>query len=393
MKPIALSCFLLVSTLAFAQDQPYYVVIGAFVKEENAQRYVESAHALNIPAVYAQTYDKKFYYVYVRISTDKEKAYNTLKSVKEEGYANAWVFQGSLENYSGYAGGKKADPGIQKLVSTLADNSPKDEKPVTVTEDLPETKTAVTETVTPPVDNAPPAGSKPFVFRLVNAATGSAVKGIVRLQEAERSDQFRGYNSNEKVYVIAPENRSGRWYLVCQVVGFKIFKKQLNFKNPQQLPDVSVGDSQEIIVPLKLTRVRRGDYIEMDEVGFFENSSILKPESQRELNELLAMMQENPDYKIRLHGHTNGDQRREIISLGQSTDMFALDPATNTKSEGSAKELSQLRADIVKAFLVNNGVEESRIATRGEGGKQMIFDPEGNMASANDRVEVEITKH
>jgi hypothetical protein len=80
----------------------------------------------------------------------------------------------------------------------------------------------------------------------------------------------------------------------------------------------------------------------MENVKFYNNTALFTPGSERELDELVAMMGENPDYQVRLHGHTNGDQSRDIVSIGTSTDMF--NPNTsNAKNHSSAKELSLLR--------------------------------------------------
>ena len=71
--------------------------------------------------------------------------------------------------------------------------------------------------------------------------------------------------------------------------------------------------------------------------------------------------------------------------------FFGSDVA-NAKSHGSAKELSLLRAELVKAYLVQQGIDASRISTKAEGGRAMIYDPSGTLAGLNDRVEVEIRK-
>ena len=171
-----------------------------------------------------------------------------------------------------------------------------------------------------------------------------------------------------------------------------MMKKSLVYARPEQLQVASVGPADEVVIPLELERVRRGDYIEMEGVKFFHNAALLTPGSERELDELYAMMEENAAYQVRLHGHTNGDDDRDVVTLGTSTDFFNPNLA-NEKKHVSAKELSLLRAELVKAYLVSKGIDAARITTKGEGGKQMIFDPRGTLAGLNDRVEVEIRKH
>lgn len=373
---------------AFAQDTflPFYVVIGAFEIEVNAQQFITYAHGENLPAVYAFNDERKVYYVYVRATQTREVADEILKTIRGNSvFKDAWIFNGLLSGSNLLAKKSppvgKIEPGpkpVEKIIEALK-VEPK------------ETPSAVSEVPKPASETPKPVG-KPFVFKLMNAENGSPINGLVRLQETERAQQFRGYSGNEKVYVAPPANRSGKWYVVCQVVGFKQYKKPISYSEADKMKGVSMGADQEIVVPVELVRVRKGDYIEMDGVKFFHNTALLTPGSERELGELLAMMEENPDYNIRLHGHTNGNEARDIVSLGESKDFF--NPAiTNAKAFGSAKELSQLRADLVKNYLVNKRVDASRISVKGEGGKQMIFESSGTLAGMNDRVEVEITKH
>lgn len=374
----------LISSNAFAQIfSPYYVVIGGFENEENAQRFINYADEQNLPAVYVFNEDRKIFYVYVRATQTKEVAYEILKRIQTNSvFKDAWVFNGVLSG-SNLLAKKTQPPKKLPVEETVEQNVP------TEPGDTP--SVSVSEETTPAAETPKPIG-KPFVFKLMNAATGSSVNGLVRLQESERALQFRGYNSNEKVYVPKPSNRSGKWYVVCQVVGFRQYKKPINYTEAQKMEGASVGSDQEIIIPLQLDRVRKGDYIEMDGVKFFHNTALLTPGSERELDELYAMMEEKRDYQVRLHGHTNGKEARDIVSIGESTNFFNPD-AANAKSHGSAKELSLLRAELVKAYLINKGIDSSRISVKGEGGKQMIFHTGSTLAGMNDRVEVEITKH
>ena len=220
------------------------------------------------------------------------------------------------------------------------------------------------------------------MFKTMNGEDGQIVNGTVRLQEAARSNQFRGFKSNDKVYVIPPSNRDGKWYLYCSVVGFKEYKTEINYDQLQ--PDT--------VISLPLVRVKKGDYVEMDRVDFLKNASIMTPASEEELKELVAMMEENPDYHIRIHGHTNGSEKRDVITVGSSTDLFAIDKG-NKRYRTSAKDLSKQRAETVKKYLAQNGIAESRIQVRGDGGSQMIHGKGSLLSGANDRVEVEITRN
>jgi outer membrane protein OmpA-like peptidoglycan-associated protein len=387
--------FVLLFSSAFAQQKSYYIVIGGFAIEENAQRFVTQTLALNLPAVYSMNPERKLFYVFVRSTSNKGDAYATLKRVQDEGFHDAWIFQGSLENgimYEAKRPERIIEPTeiIQPKNVVIAQTQTAADS---VIKEVPRPIEEVTSDSTLATTKVPPKPlGKPFRFELLSETTGTPLSGLVRLQEAERSPQYRGYNGNEVVYVVAPGNRSGKWYLVCQVIGFQEYKKAFNYANPLPKNAGAAGD-QEIVIPVKLKRVKRGDYVEMEDVKFFNNASILMPSSERELNELLTMMQENPRYRIRLHGHTNGEgPREEIISLGESQNFFEVEPA-HKRGSGTSKQLSLYRAETVKAYLVSKGIDGGRISVQGEGGKQMIFDPAGTNAVGNDRVEVEIVRH
>jgi outer membrane protein OmpA-like peptidoglycan-associated protein len=376
------------SALAQEAFSPYYVVIGGFSNEANAQEYCTYAHEQNLPAVYAFNEERKIFYVYVRGTQTREVAYEILTRLREASvFKDAWVFNGLL---SGSNLQPKGQPIVAEMkIETHQELEPVPEPVVPKVEDTP--SASVHEQAEPRMEAPKPVG-RPFVFKLLNKETGSGVNGLVRLQERDKAQQFRGVNGNEKVYVPAPANRSGKWVVLCHVLGFRPFKKSMVYDNAAEFEGASVGSGEAVIIPLPLERVRKGDYIEMEDVKFFNNAALFTPGSERELNELVAMMEENPDYNIRLHGHTNGNQSRDIVSLGSSTDFF-VPSVSNEKTVASAKELSLLRAELVKAYLVMKGIGAERISTKGEGGKQMIFDPKGTLAGLNDRVEVEIRKH
>ena len=104
------------------------------------------------------------------------------------------------------------------------------------------------------------------------------------------------------------------------------------------------------------------------------------------------MLNENPEMKIMIHGHTNGNKPGRIIQLNEDqNDYFSLGH-DNPDGFGSAKELSSLRGETIKKYLVANGITENRMQVKGWGGKKMIYDKDSPQAKKNIRVEIEILK-
>ena len=326
--------FLSQSSLAQDTFTPYYVVIGGFKSEENARKYCNFAQEQNLPAVYAFNEERKVYYVYVRATQTKDIADGILARLRSNSvFKDAWVFNGRLSGSEQLANKPQPPPKIQQPPVV---EEPEPDPPVVTQEPVQkpdeEGKSAAVPETSTPVAEAPKPVGRPFVFKLINNETGSVVNGLVRLQESEKAMQFRGFNGNEKVYVPAPGNRSGKWFVVCHVMGFRETKKPVVYSKAAETDGASVGPDQEMVIPIQLERVRKGDYMDMEAVKFYNNAALFTPGSERELNELVAMMEENEAYHIRLHGHTNGNEARDIVSLGEGTDFFTRD-ASNAKGQ------------------------------------------------------------
>jgi outer membrane protein OmpA-like peptidoglycan-associated protein len=127
----------------------------------------------------------------------------------------------------------------------------------------------------------------------------------------------------------------------------------------------------------------------MYNVYFFKDAAIMRPESRYEVSSLLDMLKENPKYKIKLHGHTNGGAAGKVISMAkESENFFSLN---DTKDGfGSAKQLSEERAEVIRNYMIKNEIEPSRIQVKAWGGKRPLHDKHSSRAQENVRVEVEI---
>ncbi|HEY1045434.1 MAG TPA: OmpA family protein [Bacteroidia bacterium] len=97
-------------------------------------------------------------------------------------------------------------------------------------------------------------------------------------------------------------------------------------------------------------------------INFETGSDKILAESFDDLDALVKILNEYPEAKVAIDGHTD--------NVG--------DPATN-------KELSQKRADAVKAYLVSKGVDASRLTATGYGDTQPIADNKTKQGRAKNR--------
>lgn len=122
---------------------------------------------------------------------------------------------------------------------------------------------------------------------------------------------------------------------------------------------------EEITNDLFLVPLQVGQKILLRNVGFDQGKSELVSYSVPELSRLVKLLKENPQMIIRLEGHTEAKGYQDW----------------NLK-------LSRERVDVVKAYLVAQGVKITQLETKGYGGSQPLY-PESENEN-NRRVEFEI---
>ena len=254
---------------------------------------------------------------------------------------------------------------------------------VVIAEVKPDSAMKKPEEPKPPVKKPP---GKPFYFKLVNQESGNEVVGEVHVQESSKATQYQAFRGNEISYIKSPTNAEGTYTVLTQVPGYQQTKLTLAYNDAT----AQKGPEGEAIITIELKKAKSGNYIDFNHVRFVRNSSIMGPESQNELDGLASLMKENKKYKIKIHGHCNGKQNREMIVIGTSKNFFAMDPAHNKKVQGTAKELSEQRALAVKAYLESQGIESNRISIKAEGGRIPLYPENSTLTDYNDRVEVEI---
>ena len=130
-------------------------------------------------------------------------------------------------------------------------------------------------------------------------------------------------------------------------------------KSPILFTNIKLAEGGGMNMLQKLTTDGR---IIIHGIRFDFNKATIKPESMGVINELVKMMKENLNTKFEIQGHTDSDGNDDY----------------NMK-------LSQQRADSVKSILVELGIEESRLSSKGYGESKPISDNNTQEGKANNR--------
>jgi outer membrane protein OmpA-like peptidoglycan-associated protein len=96
-------------------------------------------------------------------------------------------------------------------------------------------------------------------------------------------------------------------------------------------------------------KVEIGQKFVMENIFYNFNKWDILPESEVELNKLVAIMNDNPSWKVELGSHTDA-----------------------RGSDSYNEVLSQKRSDSAVDYIVNNGIGRNRIIAKGYGESQLI---------------------
>jgi outer membrane protein OmpA-like peptidoglycan-associated protein len=397
---------LCVQNSAFAQHAKemspgYYVVIAAFSpdREDLAKNYTSGLTVRSIGAKYGFNSERNYFYVYVNFYPNREPSLLEMQEMRKQAeFAKAWVRK--VVPYNALARKESAQPTPTEII--------KDEKQ----EVAPDPAPVVEVPVKPADEPAKPVARVDSIFvtdnpeivqyahmdldntevflSLFNGTNNRVVEGRVKVIDTEKSKLLKEVPGNDYLYLPDPKSKSGQITLICEAFGYRKIQQEINYPLPLAdtvKPYIDLMGTT-FIVNFDLVRYNKGDIATLYQVFFYNDAAIMLPESKFELNSLLQMMQENPMYRVRLHGHTNGNYHGQIIVMGDNKNFFSLDGSK--RHSGSAKDLSQERAEIIKDYLVANGIDASRLEVKAWGGKRPLYDKHSANAKKNVRVEVEI---
>lgn len=116
-----------------------------------------------------------------------------------------------------------------------------------------------------------------------------------------------------------------------------------------------------------------GQKTNIEDITFLGDQTEIYFKSAPALEELIDFMKINPSVKIRIIGHANG-------------------PDTEKRGAAFYKKASEKRAEAVRDYLINHGIEPGRLVTKGAGNSEMVYpNPETDwQTQANRRIEIEV---
>ena len=393
----ALSFFIFISTVKgqITDRSHKYVVVSVFLKDSDAQQYVESSDLDVKYLKHSYPGKRTLYYCYTYVSKDLEASLSESEKLRaKSGYEETWVFVVLHEDEEPVVASERKEPQQE----TPAEPEPEAEAKL---EDAEEEITGIesgADTVMPDepeVEEIADTEEIKYYKVLTNTSDVNNLKAVpstIKVIDGERSTLVAILKANELDSVKERSSGNHKVQIVSEAPGYKRVSYDIDLDNP--VNDVTTNYARlndgVIELDLALQPLKTGDYQILYNIYFFNDASVMKPSSRFELESLYKLLEEKPSMKIRIHGHTNGKAFGKIIKLEEDDEnWFKLTP-NNKSSTGSATELSKQRSITLKRYLVSKGIDESRLEIKGWGGKKMLHDEEHPLAHQNVRVEIEV---
>ena len=208
--------------------------------------------------------------------------------------------------------------------------------------------------------------AKPQEVTYVKGIVTDAESGLTLSSDIELIDIETG-----EIITSTTSDEENGFYLVCLLSGkdyaLNINKKSYLFDSE----NFSLKDrnhKEPYIMDIQLHRICVGCKVTLNNIFFDIESYELKPTSKAELDKLVAFLNRYPTTKIRINGHTD--------NIGKADYNL---------------ELSEKRAHSVRDYLVQNGINESRLSYKGFGANKAIASNDTKEGRAqNRRTEFEI---
>ncbi|MFT7248269.1 MAG: outer membrane protein OmpA-like peptidoglycan-associated protein [Arcticibacterium sp.] len=209
----------------------------------------------------------------------------------------------------------------------------------------------------------------PFYFRMINKKNNRVIARatfkVVDIEAKKEIQEIDGPNylanlDPTKNYIISinqegfePYTERGNALDLIKSLEFErdIYLKEIEVKKIDLASEANISEnsSPEVIQSRTFGEIKKGKKITLESIYFDQSSPVLRTESHQQLDELTIVLQENPNVKIEIRGHTDN----------------AGDFYLNVK-------LSKERCESVIKYLKDKGIKGNRLESVGRGSVEPI---------------------
>lgn len=204
-----------------------------------------------------------------------------------------------------------------------------------------------------------------FTGQVVDQETGKALQATLSIANTKTGDVVVVAQTDAEGNFTVEIPDEGNYSLSAEAGGYIILSKALKVSR--------LGDKTRFInSTLRMSTLKIGTTAVMVNILFETGKASLRTESISELDKIRDFLQNSPSIRIQINGHTD-----------------------NIGNANSNKQLSRKRAESVKEYLVNNGIEASRLKVMGYGQERPLVsnDDEQEGRELNRRTEIEVLSH
>ncbi len=190
---------------------------------------------------------------------------------------------------------------------------------------------------------------------ILDEETLDPLQATIEITDISKNELIASFESNSKTgqYLLSLE--PGINYSITVTKKGYLFHSE-NFDIPKN------ATARKVRKDILLGKVSVGSKIVLNNIFFDFNEATLRPESVSELDRLYKLMDETPTLRIEISGHTD-----------------------NVGSKSYNKKLSEKRAKSVVDYLVDKGIDKSRLAFAGYGFAQPIASNDTPMGRQKNR--------
>lgn len=211
------------------------------------------------------------------------------------------------------------------------------------------------------------AGMKPLPVsyvkgKVIDKHTKAPLEADIALLDLSNGERIAGSYSDPRTGEFLVCLPAGMDYaLNASTEGYMFYSENYSFSGV-----TTIDKPYELIVEMR--PLKSGETITLRNVFFETASAELLPASTVELDRLVTLLKSAPDLRVELGGHTD-----------------------NVGGESDNQKLSQARAEAVRAYVLEAGIDESRIEAKGYGEEKPVADNETEEGRAkNRRTEVKV---